>query len=327
MIKTSHKIFYAVSLLVINTTGLSNFPQAELSNGSIRVQVYLPNTKTGYYRGTRFDWSGVIPSIRYGDHEYCGQWFELYSPTVHDAIMGPVEAFSPLGFEEAAQGGSFVTIGVGTLLKENKGPYSPYQYHKILDAGSWSTKIKKDRVEFRQILNNPEYSYEYKKTILLNEGKPELVLLHQIKNTGRKTIETSAYDHNLFFIDRQPVGPQHVIRFTFPLVEKKEGQGMGDMTVISGNQIIVARPFSKNEQAYTLLEGYGTSSNDYHFQIENHKTGAGITIWGDHAISKLAFWACQTILCPEPYIELKINPGETIDWKITYQFYTCPVQP
>ena len=35
-------------------------------------------------------------------HSFSGQWFEKYDPLLHDAVMGPVEAFSPLGYEEAS---------------------------------------------------------------------------------------------------------------------------------------------------------------------------------------------------------------------------------
>ncbi len=51
-------------------------PEAGISNGSIDAKLYLPDADRGYYRGTRFDWSGVIPSLRYKGHEYFGQWFE-----------------------------------------------------------------------------------------------------------------------------------------------------------------------------------------------------------------------------------------------------------
>ena len=48
----------------------ADFPQAELSNGRIVVKIDLPDAHTGYYRGTRFDWSGMIQSVVYNGHEY-----------------------------------------------------------------------------------------------------------------------------------------------------------------------------------------------------------------------------------------------------------------
>ena len=38
-------------------------PVVEISNGTIRATVYLPDPVNGFYRGTRFGWSGVVRSI------------------------------------------------------------------------------------------------------------------------------------------------------------------------------------------------------------------------------------------------------------------------
>ena len=96
-------------------------PTATIGNGQVRATIYLPDVKTGYYRGARFDWSGQVSSLTYKNHEYFGQWFEQYDPTLHDAIQGPVEEFltgdNALGYAEAPAGGTFVRIGIGVLRK------------------------------------------------------------------------------------------------------------------------------------------------------------------------------------------------------------------
>lgn len=56
-----------------------------------------------------------------------------------------------------------------------------------------------------------EYKYEYHKTIKLTKGKSELVLMHTLKNTGKKTIETTVYNHNFLVIDKQLTGPGIVV--------------------------------------------------------------------------------------------------------------------
>src|SRR5438105_1268097 len=84
----------------------AEFPKAEITNGVVIAKFYLPDSEHGYYQGTRFDWSGVIYSLRTLDHEFFGQWFDKYDPKLHDAIMGPVEEFKTgnagLGYAEAA---------------------------------------------------------------------------------------------------------------------------------------------------------------------------------------------------------------------------------
>jgi len=68
-------------LLMIPTTTLSgSYPQAEISNGLITAKMYLPDPVNGYYRSTRFDWSGAIYSLQYKGHEFYGPWVDRIDP-------------------------------------------------------------------------------------------------------------------------------------------------------------------------------------------------------------------------------------------------------
>ncbi len=319
-------IFCTMSILTVSTASINQFPRAEITNGLIRARLYLPDFKKGYYRATRFDWSGIISDLEYKGHTYCGQWFGKYDPLAHDAIMGPAESFSPLGYDDAKSVGSFVTIGVGVLYKPDESKYSPYHYYQILNPGKWKINSRQDKVEFIHILDDSAYSYEYKKTVQLVKNKPELVLEHSLKNTGQRVIETNVYDHNFFLFDLQPTGPGFVTSFPFNLsAENNESEKTG-IAKIKDNQILFLRELIKNEQVYAVLNGFSNSAKDYDIKIENHKTGAALRITCDQPISKLVFWASPTTLCPEPYIQMKMNPGETFSWKISYTFYTCNIQ-
>ena len=72
-------------------TKAAEHPTASFSNGVVDSSVYLPDPVNGYYRGTRFDWSGAIYSLRCGGHEYFGEWQKSEDPYLHDGITGPVE--------------------------------------------------------------------------------------------------------------------------------------------------------------------------------------------------------------------------------------------
>jgi hypothetical protein len=71
----------------------ADFPKAVLSNGTVQAVVYLPDPQKGYYRSTRFDWSGVVPCLTFKGHTYFGVWFKRYDPLLNDSITGPVEEF------------------------------------------------------------------------------------------------------------------------------------------------------------------------------------------------------------------------------------------
>src|SRR5271169_5089953 len=114
------------------------FPQAEISNSQIHAKLYLPDPQSGYYRATRFDWSGVVSSLQWNGHEYFGKWFDRYDPKIHDSITGPVEEFLALGYAEASPGATFVKIGVGSLRKPAEPAYRQFSTYEIVDPGKWT---------------------------------------------------------------------------------------------------------------------------------------------------------------------------------------------
>jgi hypothetical protein len=301
-------------------------PQLNISNGSVDANLYLPDLQSGYYRGTRFDWSGVISSLRYKGHEYFGQWFERYDPKTHDAIAGPVEEFltrdAGLGYQDAKPGDGFIRIGVGVVRKPDEPAYQRFKTYEILDPGKRSLRNGPDWVEFtHELSSDTGYAYVYKKTVRLAKDKPVLTLEHTLRNTGRFAIETSVYDHNFFVIDGQPTGPNSVVRFPFEAHATKSLQNLAEMRA---GQLVYLQELEKGQSVFTELEGFGSMARDYDIRLENRKAGAGVRIVGDKPISKLVFWSIRTTFCPEPYIDLRVEPGSESAWKITYEFYELP---
>ena len=64
----------------------SPFPEAQISNGHITAKLYLPDAQRGFYRSTRFDWSGVIASLEYRGHQFYAPWFTGTDPSVRDFV-------------------------------------------------------------------------------------------------------------------------------------------------------------------------------------------------------------------------------------------------
>jgi len=302
-------------------SGVGSFPQADISNGIVTARIYLPDAEKGYYRSTRFDWSGVMPQLEYRGHSYFGQWFPRYNPTINDAIMGPVESFWPLGYDRAGAGGSFVVIGVGKISRPDTAAYLPFKYYPILNAGTWDVKRSRSGIEFRHRLTDTVCSYDYTKKITLTRGQPEMVIVHTLKNTGQKTIETDVFNHNFFLLDSQSVGPGRVLKFIFPLTAE-QSRGLGDLAAIAGDSISVLRPFKGRESVYAVLHGYDNSAGDYDIRLEDHTSGAGVRITADRPLGKMVFWGSLKVLCPEPYIHISVPPGETFSWTLRYSFYT-----
>ena len=303
-----------------------DFPEATISNGVIEAKLNLPDAVNGSYRGTRFDWAGIIYSRRYKGHEYFGRWYEHHDPKIHDAITGPVEEFttgnSAPGYDEAKPGGPFVRIGVGVLRKpENETSFRRFGTYDIVDPGKRTIKKNTDSIDFVQQLEGPDgYAYVYRKTVRLVKGKPEMVLEHRLRNTGKRAIETSVYDHNFFVIDNEVVGPDMVVEFPFDpkaVVDLKPAS-------LEGRSLVYSRELEKGQSVQSLITGFSDAPKDYDFRIENRKSGAGVRIRGDRPIEKINFWSIRTVACPEPYIHMNIEPGRESTWRMTYDFYTLP---
>ena len=324
------KIFllvFAFSLFIAATT-VDDAPEARITNGIISAKLYLPDAKKGYYQGTRFDWSGVIPSLTYKNHNYFDFWNPApYNAKLHDAIAGPVEEFNPLGYEEAKPGHGFIKIGVGVLKKVDIKPYRFSQGYEILDGGKWKVKKRGNAISFTHTLKDASgYAYQYTKTIELVKGKPLMIVHHSLKNTGSKEIATSAYNHNFFVLDGEPTGPN--IKTSFPFDVKAEDRGNGSLkgfgTIIhtQGKSLVFSRALNKGEQVYSSgLQGFRDVAEDYNITIQNTKTGAGVNITSDQALEKLVYWACPSTACPEPYIKINVAPGKEFSWKYNYEFF------
>ena len=42
----------------------AGYPEARLETPKIQATVYLPDANAGFYRGLRFDWAGIIGSLK-----------------------------------------------------------------------------------------------------------------------------------------------------------------------------------------------------------------------------------------------------------------------
>ena len=307
----------------------ASYPEAEIKNDAVTAKLYLPDAERGYYRGTRFDWSGVIPSLKANGHEYFGQWFPKYDPKLHDAIMGPVEEFSSkdssLGYDEAKAGGEFIRIGVGAVRKPEEASYQRFKTYDIVDGGKWTVKKGGDWIEFTHDLGDHNgYAYRYTKRIALAKGKAGMTIHHTLKNTGKKAIQTEQYNHNFFMLDGEPTGPDATVTFPFEL--KPQRPLAPEMAQVKGGTLSYNKELQPRQTVMTEFTGFGNTAADYDVRIENRKTGAGVRIQGDRPIAKIVYWSIRTTLCPEAYINLHVAPGKETKWAYNYTFYDVKKQ-
>ncbi len=300
---------------------LDKFPNTVISNETVSMKLYLPDPKKGLYRGTRFDWSGIIGSLQYKKHEYFGYWKDTHDPVYHEDLMGPVEGYIKpgLGYTEAQPGDGFIRIGVGIIEKINEPEYDWKATYKILDHGKWSIEEGKDWIAFRHSINSDfGYGYVYTKTIRLKTDG--FSIYHQLQNTGKKTIETDQFNHNFFVIDRENTGPAFRLRYPFDLSSADDTKGLVEL---KAKELHFLQEFN-NKSVFLEIEGFSEQVTDHQVTVLNQRSGAGVTLTVDKPLYRMAFWACETTLSPENFIWLEVEPGESEQWISDYTLFEIP---
>jgi hypothetical protein len=303
---------------------LSQYKSVTLRNEFLTVRLYLPDADNGYYRGTRFDWSGLISRVEFQGHTFFCEFRKQHDPLNHDDICGSSEEFGmtvpPPGYEDARPGDPFVKIGVGVLERGDDASFQFWKRYKILKAGEWKVTPSKDAIEFTQELQGPSgWAYTYIKTLRLSPDAPVLTISRRLTNTGTKTIETDHYGHNFMKIDDAPAGPDYTLEFPFipRFGEKAETQ---ESVELKGKSLVFVKEI-RDKAVWTPIEGY-SKPEDNRLTVVNNRSGASMAITTDQPLARLVFYSSDGVLAPEPFVKLSIPPGQTQHWATTYRFAT-----
>ena len=310
---------------------LDDMPSKTLSNGIVSAKVYLP-VPFGFYRATRFDHAGMITHITYKGHDYGRYWFVKTSPDVRnftydkDGLVansnnfaaGPVEEFGENGFEEAGKGGHFLKIGVG-ILKRDTDKYDRFHTYPILNEGKRTTVATKNSIRFTQTVTDPAtgYGYVYSKTVTLVPGKAELKIEDRLRNTGKKPIDTNVYNHNFMTLSPGEDG----VELTTPFTIAHTRPMPADVVKFDGDHMTYLRGLTGQEQVASDLTGFTNAVADNDFKITATKTGYGVRIRADKPVTRLLWWSVPSTMGIEPYMDIKVAPGQETHWTNTLDYY------
>jgi hypothetical protein len=272
----------------------------------------------------------MVARAEYAGHTFYGHWMKG-SPTGHDHVTGTAGEFSmddPPGFSEVQAGGEFYKIGIGGLIRkemptknDKTGKVEPAKYlffggHKIAKLGEWKTTSGPAWAQFEQdFAGQRGWGWHYVKRIELAATGASFTIAQELKNTGTKPIDTTYYCHNFTIIDDEPIGPDYRLRLTFEpkIIEAKE-----EPLRLDGRTVLFPKALGEGKSAWVNLGGFAADAKDNDFTIENTKAGASVRVTGDRPMVKLAFWSTHLATCPEPFIAIKVAPGESMKWKSTY---------
>lgn len=315
-----------------------------LELGTTRVVLADPRVAAPYYRGTRFDRTGVILSLEAGGHRYVQPWQRHYDPYSHDAVSGPAEEFLPVrsSTSESASGDGrsrlqsldasapFLKIGVG-LLQGDGEPYDRFKLYEVLDPGQMTIILGKNAetgatgpepsetgpsvLTFRQVLDG---YYDYEKLVEIPaEGR--LRISHRLTNRSTLLFDTYVYCHNFFILDGAPTG--RATRFTFPFRPIGDWRAPYDSVRLSDRGIVFDRDLAPSETVFMgNLHPELPGTDGYRFALRNLDNNLRVEAACDREMEYAVFWSNADVSCLEPYIPLHLAPGQTARWTLNYRF-------
>lgn len=322
----------------------NDFPTATLESGGLQVRIALPDARRGYYRSTRFDWSGIITSVAMDGSHFYGPWFDRVSPSVHDfmdspsgvvvsprnAATGPAEEFANRdgetvpGYNAAPVGGTFIKIGVGRLRKSDNEPYDHFKAYTIVDGGTWTVRRAKDRITFIQHLPTDAggYGYEYEKTITLAPGGV-MTIAHRLRNIGKQPINTQVYNHNLARFEGADIGPGVSVRFPFPIGGPAPAP---NLATVAGDSVHYNAPLAPGDRVQLAAQPGDPSVPPGPFRVTG-ANGASITMQTDTPLVRTVLWSIRHAVAVEPFTAIHVAPGAEQRWAWSYTFTPPPAPP
>ena len=283
-----------------------------LSMTTNRMRLELHHPEDGFYRGTRFDRSGVFDSLLFDGMELCGRWFPRYDPYLHDTVCGPAEEFSPVFLTPGQAGGNgsdmqveegdmkgtslcrdgkgtaggigavtsagpertalVVKVGVG-LLALDADPYDRFKLYNIVDPGEWTVEATPESVLFRHKLAG---YYVYEKEIAIT-GEAAFMIRHSLST--QIPMKGEVYNHNFFTLGRLETTPDRQIRFPF----QPEGiwRAQYDSVHFTKDGIGFTRKLQEGESIFTgNIHEVGREGMPYDMTIRELSAGAGQTMPG-----------------------------------------------
>ena len=261
----------------------------------------------GFYRGTRFDRSGVFDSVRFRDTELADRWFTGYDPYKHDTVCGPVEEFTVIGFDHAASGERFLKIGVGLLIRPDSEPYDRFRLYETADPGEWTVEASGSGVRFRHRL---EGYYDYEKEVALT-GPDSFEIRHSLRSLGAP-LSGEVYNHNFWTLGRLEVGPSRQLAFPF----RPDGHWRSEYesVALTASGLRFSRRLAEGESVF-MGDLHAADSDGMPLDATLREGSLGVHISGDIPVSHSVFWANHRVACLEPYTPFAAPSSWILRWQ------------
>jgi hypothetical protein len=74
----------------------------------------------------------------------------------------------------------------------------------------------------------------------------------------------------------------------------------------------------------TGFTGSGPTAANYDFHIVDPSRGTGLRISADQPLARVQLWSIRPVMAIEPFVNIKIVPGQSFRWSYRYEFEVPP---
>jgi hypothetical protein len=298
----------AALFLAAATLTSAGEPHLLLGDANFAVRVARdPASLTARY-GHRFDTTAHIDSVQAKGMEFLGE-------------EGLVDEFNqrwvpPPGYNDAPLENAFLKIGVGLLQRTRITPYRFWEPHPVLTHAP-TRLISHDQTHacFEQTLpRQGAWGFRYRKTYTVNPARRQITILYELENLSLHPIEVDQYNHN--WLALHPASAAHPWTISTSLTPSLPA-------------ILASQPPSPS-----LTFSHVPAEPRYFMKAQNSPSPESHTVVSDgrktvrmlchFPASRFALFTQGHLLAPEVFAHLRILPGESAQWKRTYQFFTGP---
>jgi hypothetical protein len=280
-----------------------------LSGGGLSARIIRHGPELAMACGSRFDQSGIVRQVDFGGHTF-------FSVDLLNGLLGTAEEFSttdPPGFADAPFGGEFYKIGAG-LFRKNRPDYTFHQPWECIRLSEWSMSHGPDWAEFKTSENQWLY------TKLLKVAENTMTVSRTLENRGSEPLCTDHYAHPFLRIDGAPAGPDIQVDFDAPLILNEPRSRALGLAEFDGRTFSLSSALS--EEQSVMLYFQPLEKMPQRVEVKNRQTGAAVSIETSLPVSEWRLFATRFCICPEPFVQLNIPPGESTAWQTCYRFST-----
>lgn len=288
-----------------------------LKNDFLQVQIAEPLES---YNGSRFDHSGNITQVTFnGKHTFCTSEQTSHNSELGSGLANEFDIKHAQSFSQTPLGDNFHKIGVGSLKKKGDKPYDFFFPYENIPLEYEIQKSQSNKLVF--ITQSPVLKgiqYRYKKSITI-EGSC-LSIDYTLENLGNHTLKTEEYCHNFLSINGHPIGPEYELKADCKIQtdQFKNKVDPHHLLNVSENKI----SWSSIPQDEFYIEGVNGMDTEYRFwQLTHRNDGVGVMEKVNRTCTGFNLWGRTHVVCPELFVSLQIEPGQTETWQRKYTFF------